>query len=90
MILITGGAGYIGSHTALEFLKNNFSIVIFDNLENGHIATVNFLKAQGNVTFEQGDLKNFEDINKVFDKYEIAPGCMGSPEFKLPKEIAEF
>lgn len=26
----------------------------------------------------------------VFDKYEIAPGCMGSPEFKLPKEIAEF
>ena len=61
MILITGGAGYIGSHTALEFLKNNFSIVIFDNLENGHIETVDFLKAQGNVTFEQGDLKNFED-----------------------------
>lgn len=71
MILITGGAGYIGSHTALEFLKNNFSVVIFDNLENGHIETVDFLKAQGNVNFEQGDLKNFEDINKVFDKYEI-------------------
>lgn len=71
MLLITGGAGYIGSHTVLEFLKDNKEILIFDNLENGHIETVETLKELGNVTFEQGDLKNFQEIDRIFDKYEI-------------------
>ena len=71
MILITGGAGYIGSHTALEFLKNNFDVVILDNLKNGHIETINFLKTQGNLNFEKADLKDFQDIDKIFDKYNI-------------------
>ena len=71
MILITGAAGYIGSHTALKFLQNNFDLVLFDSLENGHIETIDFLKTQGNVFFEKGDLKNLEEINQIFDKYEI-------------------
>ena len=37
MILITGGAGYIGSHTVINFLNAGYEIVIFDNLENGHL-----------------------------------------------------
>lgn len=71
MILITGGAGYIGSHTVLEFLKSGFEILIFDNLETGHIETVNTLKSIGNVTFEKGDLRNTEDLEKVFSSYKI-------------------
>lgn len=44
MILITGGAGYIGSHTVLNLIENtDYKIIIFDNLENGHIETVNAL-----------------------------------------------
>ena len=34
-VLITGGAGYIGSHVALGFLKENYEVFIIDNLENG-------------------------------------------------------
>lgn len=71
MILITGAAGYIGSHTAINFVNNNYDIVIFDNLETGHIETVESLKKLGNVQFEQGDLRNIEDIDKVFEKYSI-------------------
>lgn len=72
MILITGGAGYIGSHTALNLINNGFKdIIIFDNLETGHIEIVNELKKYGNIHFEKGDLRNIEDINNVFNKYEI-------------------
>ena len=39
-ILITGGAGYIGSHVALAFLDKNHTVTILDNLETGHISLV--------------------------------------------------
>ncbi len=71
MILITGGAGYIGSHCALGFLNQGENIIIFDNLENGHIETINSLKQAGKVEFIKGDLRNIQDIEEVFKKYEI-------------------
>ncbi len=71
MILITGGAGYIGSHTAVKFLNAGYDLVIFDNLETGHIETIEELKKIGNVEFVKGDLKNIGDIEKVFESYKI-------------------
>ena len=71
MILITGGAGYIGSHTALNFLNKDYEIVIIDNLENGHIETINTLKQIGNIHFIKGDLRNLDDIEAIFSNYKI-------------------
>ncbi len=72
MILITGGAGYIGSHCALEFIKNNEKIIIFDNLSTGHIETIEMLKKiNPNIIFIKGDLKNLQEIEDVFKKYKI-------------------
>ena len=71
MILITGGAGYIGSHAVINFLNAGYDIVVFDNLENGHIETIETLQKIGNVKFERGDLRNIEDIERVFNKYNI-------------------
>ncbi len=71
MILITGGAGYIGSHAVINFINAGYDIVVFDNLENGHIETIETLQKIGNVKFERGDLRNIEDIEKVFNKYDI-------------------
>ena len=72
MILITGAAGYIGSHTALNFIQKGLNdIVIFDSLETGHIEIIEKLQTLGDIKFEQGDLRNIEDIERVFDKYEI-------------------
>lgn len=71
MILITGGAGYIGSHCAINLLNKGYELVIFDNLENGHIETINTLKSIGKVNFIKGDLRNVEDIENVFKNYNI-------------------
>ncbi len=71
MILITGGAGYIGSQTALKFIEHDKDIVIFDNLENGHIETINLLTKYKNPHFLQGDLRNINDIELLFNSYKI-------------------
>ncbi len=52
MILVTGGAGYIGSHCALALLEKGEDIVIFDSLELGHketIETLGSLDTKGNL-----------------------------------------
>ena len=71
MILITGAAGYIGGHTAINLINAGYDIVVFDNLENGHIETIEALQKIGNVKFEKGDLRNIEDIERVFSKYQF-------------------
>ena len=70
-ILVTGGAGYIGSHCVLALLKHNYNVIIFDNLSTGHIETVNTLKKYGNVTFVQGDLIDSTSLDKVFKQSNI-------------------
>ncbi len=65
MILIVGGAGYIGSHLNKEISKKGIKTIIFDNLSYGHRDFVKW------GTFEQGDLSNIEDIRSVFRKYSI-------------------
>lgn len=71
MILITGGAGYIGSHTVINFLNAGYDVLIFDNLETGHIETIKTLKKIGNVAFEKGDLRNIDETDNLFNKYKI-------------------
>ncbi len=65
MILIVGGAGYIGSHVNKELNRQGYETVVFDNLSFGH---GDFVKWG---TFEQGDLSKIEDIRRVFKKYPI-------------------
>ncbi|MBQ8847428.1 MAG: UDP-glucose 4-epimerase GalE [Candidatus Gastranaerophilales bacterium] len=67
MILVTGGAGYIGSHCVLSLLKKGIDVVVFDNLSTGHIETIETLKKFGNLKFYQGDLLNTDEIDKVFE-----------------------
>lgn len=66
MILITGGAGYIGSHLTMALLEQKKDIIIFDSLELGHSEIIDILKKHGNVKFIQGNLKNLDDIRGVF------------------------
>jgi UDP-glucose 4-epimerase len=39
-VLVTGGAGYIGSHTVLSLLENNYDVIVYDNLANSSIESI--------------------------------------------------
>ncbi len=71
MILVTGGAGYIGSHCVMALIEKGIEVAVFDNLSIGHIETIEILKKYGKVKFYQGDLNKFDDINKVFKENKI-------------------
>ena len=71
MILVTGGAGYIGSHCALALLEQGYDVLIFDNLSTGHIETIDKLKQYGNLTFIKGDLLNKNELKNLFDNFNI-------------------
>jgi len=66
MILVTGGAGYIGSHCVIALLEKGFDVIVFDNLSTGHNETVETLKKYGNLQFIKGDLLNTEDLKSCF------------------------
>ncbi|MGG0237355.1 UDP-glucose 4-epimerase GalE [Bacillus rhizoplanae] len=66
MILVVGGAGYIGSHTVKQLLDKNFEVVVLDNLSTGHRESVD-----KRALLEIGDLSNAADLDRVFGKYSI-------------------
>ncbi|WP_026888146.1 UDP-glucose 4-epimerase GalE [Clostridium beijerinckii] len=65
-ILVCGGAGYIGSHTVHELIKQNKDVIIVDNLQSGHMKAVN-QKAK----FYKGDIRDSEFLDKVFSENKI-------------------
>ena len=65
-ILVLGGAGYIGSHTVYSLIEQDNEVIVFDNLETGHIEAVH-PKAK----FYKGDLRNRVHIDSVLDVEKI-------------------
>jgi len=65
-ILVTGGAGYIGSHIVEQLVKTKARIIIIDNLENGYKKLIN-----KNAIFVKGDIKNLNHLRRIFYKYKI-------------------
>ena len=72
-ILVTGGTGYIGSHTAIELLKSGEEIVIVDNLSNSKIEMVDLIKEISGKDFKfyKVDLLDKENLEKVFQENDI-------------------
>ena len=72
-ILVTGGAGYIGSHTAVELLKAGYDITIVDNLSNSSIDVIDAIKeiTGKDFNFYKLDVKNERTLNKVFKEENI-------------------
>ena len=77
-VLVTGGCGYIGSHTCINLLENNYKILIIDSLINSSRNNLSrikeLLEKKGidlaeKITFIEGDLRNKEWLNQVFLQY---------------------
>ena len=73
MILVTGGTGYIGSHTVVELLNNGYEVVILDNLSNSKKMVVDRIETitGKRPAFVLGDICNREDLEGVFNTYKI-------------------
>lgn len=73
-ILVTGGTGYIGSHTCVELLENNYEVVIIDNLSNSKREVVDYIKeiTKKDVKFYEGDVCDKELVRKIFKENDIA------------------
>ena len=72
-VLVTGGAGYIGSHTTVELIGAGYDVVIVDNLSNSEFGAVEGVrKITGvEVPFEQVDCTDKEAMARIFDKYKF-------------------
>ena len=72
-ILVTGGTGYIGSHTCIELLKNNEDIIIVDNLSNSKKEMIEKIKqiSRKDFKFYQVDLLDEKNMEEIFKENEI-------------------
>ena len=72
-ILVTGGAGYIGSHTIVQLIGHGFAPVVFDNFSNSSpesISRVEQITGQ-TIPVVEGDIRSREDLRQVFESYPI-------------------
>ena len=86
-ILVTGGLGYIGSHTVVELIQNKFDVIIIDNLSNSELFILDNIK---NITgvkpiFYNVDLVDFDKLNKIFISHKI-DGVIHFAAFKSVSE----
>lgn len=72
-ILVTGGAGYIGSHTCLELLNTGHDVVVLDNLSNSSVESLNRVQqlAQKSLKFIEGDIRDSQILDRIFQENTI-------------------
>lgn len=72
-ILVTGGAGYIGSHTLIELINNNFEVVAIDNLANSSRESLRRVKqlTGREIPFVEADVRNQSALDDIFTTYDI-------------------
>ncbi|NLC28051.1 MAG: UDP-glucose 4-epimerase GalE [Campylobacteraceae bacterium] len=73
MVLVTGGAGYIGTHTLVELADVKYDFVVYDNLSNSSKESLKRVSKIINkeVVFEQGDMRDDKKLKEIFAKYPI-------------------
>ncbi|MBR7053791.1 MAG: UDP-glucose 4-epimerase GalE [Prevotella sp.] len=87
-ILVTGGTGFIGSHTTVELQQAGYDVVIVDNLSNSKIEVVDGIEKITGIrpAFEKVDCCDLEGLRAVFTKY---PGICGIIHFAASKAVGE-
>ena len=72
-ILVTGGAGYIGSHTCIEIIKAGYEVVVVDNLCNSSLESLKRVEGlvDCNIPFHKVDVRDKAALTKVFEQYSI-------------------
>jgi len=90
-IIVTGGAGYIGSHTAVELLNEGFDVIIIDNLSNSNRFIINRIEqiTGKQVYFHQEDLLNLQQMEQIISSYNNIKGIIHFAAYKAVGESVE-
>lgn len=90
MILVTGGTGFLGSHTCVELLNNGYEVVICDNLYNSSEDIVEKIEQITNrsVTFYNVDVSDYDKMDEIFSKHDIS-GIIHFAGYKAVGESVE-
>ncbi len=80
-VLVTGGAGYIGSITTAELIKANYEVIVFDNLYQGHREAVH-----PDAIFVEGDLRDSDAVARLFREHKGIDGIMHFASYTLVGE----
>jgi UDP-N-acetylglucosamine 4-epimerase len=83
--LVTGGAGFIGSHICDYLIRNNARVVVIDNLSTGFLDNIEHLMNNPNFEFYEGDITNFDDCEKVISRVDII--CHQAALGSVPRSI---
>ncbi|MEQ1254259.1 UDP-glucose 4-epimerase GalE [Acinetobacter radioresistens] len=72
-VLVTGGAGYIGSHTCIVLLQAGHEVIVLDNLSNSSEEALHRVQqlTQKSLVFIQGDIRDHQVLEQIFDEYKI-------------------
>src|SRR3989338_3191056 len=65
IILVTGGAGFIGSHLVEELVKKGHKVHVFDSLVKGKLSSIQYLIDEGKVEFIEGDIRNKDAVDEA-------------------------
>lgn len=87
-ILVTGGTGYIGSHTTVELQNAGYDVVIIDNLTNSNVGVIDGIERITGIrpVFVEGDCTDIETLRKLFKEN---PGIKGIINFAASKAVGE-
>lgn len=91
-ILVTGGLGYIGSHTVVELIKNDFEVIVIDNLSNSRLNTLESINRITGVipTFYKVEMLNIEELRNIFLKEKNIQTIIHFAAFKSVAESVLF
>ncbi len=90
-ILVTGGAGFIGTHTVVALQEKGYKAIIADNLSNSSIESIDRIEKITGIRpdFEEVDLSNEQDTKDLFDKYPNIEGIINFAAYKAVGESCE-
>ena len=82
-VLVTGGAGYIGSHTVVELISSGYQPIIFDDFSNSSPKVIDRIEAITNVRPEviEGDIRDESSLRKLFKSHSVGSVIHSATDF---------
>ena len=88
-ILVTGGAGFIGSHLVDELIKTGNEVVVYDNFSSGRKEFLENSLSTGNVELVTGDLLNLEMLTKAMEGIDLVYHLAANPDIRLGTSVTD-